>query len=299
VRFCRFAHPLRGPSLGAVGGGPDEVVADLGALQPECSDPVPWLRRLQREARAAADLGERIAAAPAIASLGELERGLALLPPVAAPEVWAAGVTYERSRDARDRETQVGAAGPTPYDRVYVAARPELFLKATGWRVVGPGRPVGLRSDSRWQVPEPELALVLDGDGAILGYTLGNDLSARDIEGENPLYLPQAKIFRSSCALGPTVRPAAPGAEAPFPLACTVRRGGVVAWAAETSTAQMRRSFAELTAHLLRDNWVLPGTVLLTGTGVVPPDDFSLQPGDEIEIASPTLGVLRNVAAPA
>ncbi len=301
MRFVRFAFPGRGPSFGLIRdtrGGPAEVVADLTALDPGLASPLPWLRRLLRDgAAAAAELAALAAAAPSVASLAELEGAGALLPPIDVPEVWAAGVTYERSRDARDRETKAGAAGETPYDRVYVAERPELFFKATGYRVGASGGPVGLRGDSRWQVPEPELGLVLDQDGTILGYTLGNDMSSRDIEGENPLYLPQAKIFRCSCTLGPSVLAAGACSGGAFPIGCTVRRQGVAVWQGETSTAHMRRSFAHLAEYLLRHNWVLPGTVLLTGTGLVPPDDFTLLPGDEVAIANPEIGTLRNVAA--
>ena len=294
-RFVRFDYPGRRTSLGLVLA--DDIVADLTAVAPAVVSPIPLLRRLARDTQAAErEVAVLAASAPRVATLAELEASGALLPPVEAPEVWAAGVTYERSRDARDRETKVGAAGETPYDRVYAADRPELFFKATGYRVVGSGRPVGLRGDSKWQVPEPELGLVVDQDGTILGYTLGNDMSSRDIEGENPLYLPQAKIFRNSCTLGPTV---AIGGTAggPFPIACAVRRRGTVVWQGETSTAHMRRSFSELVGYLLRHNWVPAGTVLLTGTGLVPPDDFTLEPGDEVTISSPGIGTLRNVAA--
>jgi 2-dehydro-3-deoxy-D-arabinonate dehydratase len=301
VLLCRFEAPGRGPSLGVLAApGPEAPVADLG---PEAAGgAVAWLRRALQDG--GEELRRAAAAAPRAGTLGELEALGLLLPPVAAPEVWAAGVTYERSRDARDRETAAGAPGETPYDRVYAAERPELFLKATSWRLAGPGRPVGLRGDSRWLVPEPELALVLDADGTLLGHTLGNDLSARDIEGENPLYLPQAKIFRGSCSLGPALLPAglaegrAAAAEG-FAIGCTVRRRGEVAWTATGHTRQMRRRPEELVAFLLRYNWLQPGTALLCGTALVPPDDFCLAPGDEIEIGCPALGLLRNVAVPA
>lgn len=304
MRFVRFEYPGRGPSLGVVRDGPEEGVADLTALDPlRFASPLPWLRGLARGGLPAQEVGQALeralAVAPRVATLAELEASLALLPPVAAPEVWAAGVTYARSRDARDQEARTAPGGEahSAYDRVYAAERPELFFKATGDRLRGPGSPVGLRGDSRWQVPEPELALVLDEDGSVLGYTLGNDLSCRDIEGENPLYLPQAKIFRNSCALGPTVLAADEAAAAAgFPVACTVWRASVAVWTAETHTAQMRRSFAELAGYLLRHNWLPAGSVLLTGTGVVPPDDFTLRPGDEICISSPAIGTLRNIA---
>lgn len=209
--------------------------------------------------------------------------------PLEPVEVWAAGVTYERSRDAREVESK----GSTIYDRVYAAERPELFFKATGYRTVGPNRPVGIRSDSAWQVPEPELGLVVDSRGRILGYTIGNDMSSRDIEGENPLYLPQAKIFRHSCAIGPAVLLAA-GGEGPFPITIEVVRSGESVFRGETSTARMKRGFGELVSYLARNNDVYTPTVLLTGAGIVPPDEFTLREGDEISITVPGLGTLRN-----
>ncbi len=214
-----------------------------------------------------------------------------LLAPVVPLEVWAAGVTYARSRDARVEE----AITKDVYTRVYEAERPELFLKATAPRVVGPNATLYLRSDSRWMVPEPELGLVLDGDGAILGFTAGNDLSSRDIEGENPLYLPQAKIFRGSCSLGPTVVPAESVAD-PYGLTICLRifRQGEAVFQGAISTASLKRRYEELVAYLRRDNLLFPGTVLLTGTGIVPPDDFALAGGDLVEIEIDQVGVLRN-----
>ncbi len=216
---------------------------------------------------------------------------LHLVAPVTPTEVWAAGVTYERSRDARMHESSEADV----YQRVYEAERPELFFKATSARVMGPGGPVGLRADSVWQIPEPELALVLDGAGNVVGYTLGNDMSSRDIEGQNPLYLSQAKIFSGSCALGPTVVSTAAG-EDPYALAIEMHilRAGDIVFTGSTSTARLHKRFDVLAAYLKRDNWIAPGTVLLTGTGIVPPDDFSLQPGDVVEISCHPIGVLRN-----
>lgn len=210
-----------------------------------------------------------------------------LAPPVA--EVWAAGVTYLRSRDARVEESGM----PDVYARVYDAERPELFLKATGQRVVGPGGTLNLRSDSLWNVPEPELGLLLDGAGRIVGYTVGNDMSSRDIEGLNPLYLPQAKIWRGACSLGPAVLltdepPAA------FEIRLTIWRGDDVAFSGSVSTAMMKRNFTELAAYLSRDNALFPPTVLLTGTGLVPPDSFTLRDGDLVAIEVPGIGALRN-----
>lgn len=226
---------------------------------------------------------------------------LRLLAPVEAPEVWAAGVTYERSKAARNEESNPdGAAAETVYDKVYRAERPELFLKSTAARTVGPGEAVCLRSDSSWQVPEPELGLVLDRAGRILGYTVGNDMSCRDIEGENPLYLPQAKIWRRSCAIGPAIRLAG---TVPDPYAleivCRIYRDGRLAVEEKANTGQLKRRLEELVAFLARDNDVFDGTVLLTGTCIVPPDRFTLQPGDRIEIGISGIGTLVNPVAAA
>jgi len=218
-----------------------------------------------------------------------------LLIPLEPPEVWCAGVTYERSRDARVEES----AAEDVYTLVYDAERPELFLKdAGGRRTVGPGEPIGIRSDSTWNVPEPEIALVLGDDGAISGVTIGNDVSSRDIEGANPLYLPQAKVYAGACALGPAVLSPLPDE----PLEIRMRILGdseSELFAGETSTARMKRSFAELVAFLLLDNPVPPGSVLLTGTGLVPPDGFTLELGHVVEIEVPGIGVLVNPVAPA
>ncbi len=217
-----------------------------------------------------------------------------LLVPIAAPETWAAGVTYERSRQARVAESRVESV----YDLVYEAERPELFLKdAAGRRTVGPRGLIGVRGDASWSVPEPELALVLDAGGEPLAVTIGNDVSSRDIEGANPLYLPQAKIYAGACALGPALLVPEDWA-APFAIQVAVREaGGELIFAGETSTASMRRSFRELVGYLARDNPVERGTVLLTGTGLVPPDDVSLQPGHSVEIHVPSIGTLVNQVA--
>jgi 2-dehydro-3-deoxy-D-arabinonate dehydratase len=223
----------------------------------------------------------------------QLPRPFELLAPLDAPETWAAGVTYERSRDARVDESRVEARDV--YSLVYDADRPELFLKdAVGRRTVGPGATVGVRSDAEWTVPEPELALVLDEGGELLGATIGNDVTARDVEGANPLYLPQAKLFAGSCALGPAVLMPADWSE-PFEIELRITGAdGVVVFEARTSTAKMRRSFEELAAWLVRDNPIPAGSVLLTGTGLVPPDDVSLAPGQQVEIRIPGIGKLVN-----
>jgi 2-dehydro-3-deoxy-D-arabinonate dehydratase len=214
------------------------------------------------------------------------------LPPIDSQEVWAAGVTYKRSREARERES-VGAA--RFYDMVYTAERPELFFKATPRRVLGPLDPVRIRKDSRWSVPEPEVALVLSPDLRIVGYTLGNDMSSRDIEGENPLYLPQAKVYHGSCAIGPVITLAA---NFPPPdqvvIRLTIRRGGVEVFDGSTRLSAMARSFQDLVSWLGRENMFPDGVILLTGTGIVPPDDFTLASGDVIAIEATGLGRLVN-----
>ncbi|HWC32668.1 MAG TPA: fumarylacetoacetate hydrolase family protein, partial [Actinomycetota bacterium] len=191
--------------------------------------------------------------------------GARVLAPVGSQEVWAAGVTYLRSRDARVEE----AVERTPYDRVYEAERPELFFKSAGWRVRGPGERIAIRADSYWDVPEPELTLVLDGSARVVGYTIGNDVSSRSIEGENPLYLPQAKTYDGSCSVGPCLVPAGSTAP-PFSIVLEVVRDGDTAFRGETSTERMRRSFEELAGYLGRALSFPSGAILLTGTGIVP-----------------------------
>jgi 2-dehydro-3-deoxy-D-arabinonate dehydratase len=229
------------------------------------------------------------------AARGRRELAIAgpLLAPVAGQEIWGAGVTYERSRIARLEESEA-SGGASFYDRVYQAERPELFFKCAGWRARGPGGPVRIRRDSRWSVPEPELALCLNAGGEVVGYTIGDDLSARDIEAENPLYLPQAKIWDGGCALGPALLVR----EEPLPrettIALTIVRAGGVAFQGSTTLARMRRTPAELVAYLYRETSFPVGCVLLTGTGIVPPAEFALQVGDEIEIEVPPIGTLKN-----
>jgi 2-dehydro-3-deoxy-D-arabinonate dehydratase len=210
------------------------------------------------------------------------------------PEVWCAGVTYERSRRARVEETRVQDV----YSLVYEADRPELFMKdAHMLRTVGPGGAIRVRSDSRWMVPEPELALVLGSGGEPVAVTIGNDVSSRDIEGANPLYIPQAKIFAGACAIGPAL--AVPDDwDAPFTIRMRiVDAAGDELFAGETSTARMKRSPRELAAWAVRDNPIPPGSVLLTGTGLVPPDDYTLRPGHTVEIEIDGIGTLVNTVA--
>jgi 2-dehydro-3-deoxy-D-arabinonate dehydratase len=215
------------------------------------------------------------------------------LPPIGSQEVWAAGVTYFRSRNARIEESK-NAGGGDFYDRVYHAERPELFFKATAHRVVGSGAAVAIRSDARWSVPEPELTLFISPAGKITGYTIGNDMSSRDIEGENPLYLPQAKIYDRSCALGPCLLIS----EDPLPLSTQlsmeIRRGGKTVFFGETTLKEMKRKPEELAEYLYRQSTFPQGCLLLTGTGIVPPDSFTLEQKDEIQIMIPPIGTLIN-----
>ena len=216
--------------------------------------------------------------------------------PIGSQEVWAAGVTYFRSRTARMEEAK-DAGGGSFYDRVYSAERPELFFKAPPYRVVGPGGKVRIRRDSKWNVPEPELALLVNARGTIIGYTIGNDMSSRDIEGENPLYLPQAKVYDGSCALGPAVLVTEEPLARETQIGIEILRGGSVAFGGSTSLAQMKREPRELVEFLYRETSFPFGCYLLTGTGIVPPDDFSLARGDEVRITIEPIGTLRNVVA--
>jgi 2-dehydro-3-deoxy-D-arabinonate dehydratase len=216
--------------------------------------------------------------------------------PLQSQEVWAAGVTYLRSKSARMAESK-DAGGGTFYDKVYDADRPELFFKATPHRVAAPGTPVRIRSDSKWNVPEPELTLAINAAGKIFGYTIGNDMSSRDIEGENPLYLPQAKVYDRSAALGPclVVTDTLPAAEAV--IAIEIRRGGAAVFNGETTVGRIKRPLPSLADWLFRENRFPHGAYLMTGTGVVPPDSFTLRSGDEIRITLEPVGTLINSVA--
>jgi 2-dehydro-3-deoxy-D-arabinonate dehydratase len=225
-----------------------------------------------------------------------LERTTArLLTPVERQEIWAVGVTYLRSKKARMEESDFSA---TAYDKVYDAPRPELFFKSLPEKVVGPGDSVGIRSDAKWSVPEPELSFVINSRGIIVGFTVGNDMSSRDIEGENLLYLPQAKIYERSCAVGPLVTTGATEADARmWKIQMTITRNGQPAFEGETSVNQIKRTFGELVEYLFRSQKFPHGAVLLTGTGIVPPDGFTLQAQDRIRIAISGVGSLENIVA--
>lgn len=279
MRIAKFVEGTdRTPAVGLVGDG---EVTRLGAGETFLSE---LLEQADIEARVR-ELAQQ--AGPAVPA----DR-VQFLAPLDEHEVWGAGVTYERSKVARQEESEQGA---TFYDKVYRAARPELFFKATPSRVVGPGCPVRVRRDTRWCVPEPELALVLSRSLRLVGFTIGDDVSARDIEGENPLYLPQAKMYDACCALGPwiTLTPAMPPA-GEVGIAMEIQRDGNEVFQGRTSVARMARRFEELIDWLGRDNQFPRGAILLTGTGIVPPDEFTLQAGDVIRISIDGIGTLVN-----
>lgn len=237
-------------------------------------------------------LNQRFASAPVVAAPAES----ALLAPIQGQEVWAAGVTYLRSMTARMEEARE-AGGGNFYDRVYNAARPELFFKATPQRVIGPGGKVRIRSDSKWNVPEPELTLAINSAGRIFGFSVGNDMSSRDIEGENPLYLPQAKTYAGSAGLGPCLVVTGQLPSADTVIAMSILRGGATVFSGETNVGRIKRPLPSLAEYLFRDNHFPNGAWLMTGTGIVPPDAFTLDHGDEIRITIEPAGTLRNTVA--
>jgi len=273
------SEPLR---LYRTAGG--AVVESAGAFVRLPGD---WDELINR-AGLAAHLRDAVARGPAARRLEE-----PALAPAAGQEIWGAGVTYDRSRTARLEESEA-AGGASFYDRVYEAERPELFFKCAGWRARGPGQPVRIRRDARWSVPEPELALVANARGEIVGWTIGDDLSARDLEAENPLYLPQAKIWDGACALGPALLVREEPLPADTAIALSVLRSGAAVFEGGTTLARMRRAPAQLVTYLFRETSFPAGCVLLTGTGIVPPNDFALRSGDEIRIRVPAIGQLTN-----
>jgi 2-dehydro-3-deoxy-D-arabinonate dehydratase len=280
VKICRFLARDSVVRIGLVaddGGVVDLTNAGITTLFQVLEDrnPVALLSALDRNAL------PRVAPADVM-----------LRPPIERQEVWAAGVTYLRSKTARMEESDFSS---TAYDRVYDAARPEIFFKAIAEKVVATGEGVGIRRDARWNVPEPELALVINSRGTIVGCTIGNDMSSRDIEGENLLYLPQAKVYDRSCALGPWIRLGVAEADVrDWIVRSTIVRGGAPVFAGETRLGNIKRSFEELAGYLCRSQSFPHGAVLLTGTGIVPPDDFTLQEHDIVEIEIAPIGVLRN-----
>jgi 2-dehydro-3-deoxy-D-arabinonate dehydratase len=277
VRLVRFQVNGHGTRAGVLEGGTVTEFAAVGSLADLLALPLDQIRA------ACANPGGAVIPAA---------RAQLLAPVDGRTEVWAAGVTYERSRTARMAESEHSA---DIYDRVYAAQRPELFFKSAAWRVSGPGQPVSVRMDSTIDVPEPELAVVLNAAGAVAGYTICNDMSSRSIEGENPLYLPQAKIYLGGCAVGPWLVPAW---EVPDPYALTIEltitRNGAAAWKGSASTSSLHRKIDELAAYLFRADDFPAGVILSTGTSVVPELPFTLEAGDEVRIRIPGIGELAN-----
>ncbi len=280
MKLCRFRLKDDYPRVGLLRGS--KTVLDLSAAGLERLDELLGEKKLPRLLTQLA--AEKLPAHP----LAQVS----LLAPVEGQEVWAAGVTYLRSKVARETESDFSA---TAYDRVYSAARPEIFFKAVPYKVAGPGEPVGIRRDGKWNVPEPELALVFNRRGELVGYTIGNDMSSRDIEGENLLYLPQAKVYDGSCALGPWIVVGETEAAARrWSIKISIRRRGREVFAGRTAVKQIKRTFGELRDYLFRAQTFPLGAVLLTGTGIVPPDAFTLAKGDVVAIAISGIGALTN-----
>ena len=244
---------------------------------------------------ASPDVYERAKSAASGKTIANLEEDQ-ILSPAISQEVWAAGVTYFRSRDARIEESK-DAGGGTFYDRVYNAERPEIFFKATGRRVIGHKGYVRIRSDAKWSVPEPELTLLISSTGVITGYTIGNDMSSRDIEGENPLYLPQAKVYDGSCALGPAILLSLEPISRSTSIRIEIKRAGVAVFSGSTTLAELKRDPKTLAEFLFRDNSFPHGAFLMTGTGIVPGDDFTLASRDIVSITIDGIGTLENEVA--
>jgi 2-dehydro-3-deoxy-D-arabinonate dehydratase len=281
VQLIRYRAGDGAPQVGVLDGDEARPLPGVASMADLLARPLTWIR----------GACETLLAGPG-PDRSSLRRISVLAPVDGATEVWAAGVTYERSMHARVQESLDSA---DIYDRVYTAPRPELFFKSAAWKVAGPGDRVSARADSQVDVPEPELAAVLNADGDVIGYTICNDMSSRSIEGENPLYLPQAKIYLGGCAAGPGIRPAWEVAD-PYGLTIemTIIRGGETAWTGQASTAGLRRTVTELAAFLFREDEFPAGVLLSTGTSLVPDLPFTLQAGDEIRIAISEIGELVN-----
>jgi 2-dehydro-3-deoxy-D-arabinonate dehydratase len=307
VQLIRYRAGAGAPQVGVLDGGLVRPLPGVAGMADLLARPATWIRGACESVLGGTplDLGDTAGASQV--SGGAQRAGLAggtgpdevplrevkvLAPLDGETEVWAAGVTYERSMHARVQESLDSA---DIYDRVYTAPRPELFFKSAAWRVAGPGDRVSARADSQVDVPEPELAAVLNADADVIGYTICNDMSSRSIEGENPLYLPQAKIYLGGCAAGPGIRPAWE-VEDPYGLTIemTIRRDGDVAWTGQSSTAGLRRTVPELAAFLFREDEFPAGVVLSTGTSLVPDLPFTLRAGDEIRISITEIGELVN-----
>ncbi len=280
MQLAKLIDSRGGPAIGRVVDGHIEILelksSGFSSLQQILAAP-----DVRQAALRLQPTGERVSVAAA-----------KLLPPIDAQEVWAAGVTYKRSQAARMEESETAASC---YDRVYTSPRPEIFFKATPHRCSGQGQPVRIRADATWNVPEPELTLVISPAMKIVGFTIGNDMSSRDIEGDNPLYLPQAKVYNQCCGLGPwiTLVDAMPEREQ-MAIRLEIYRAGKSVFEGSTSAGQMARSFEDLVQWLGRDNSFPNGCMLLTGTGVVPGSDFTLAAGDEVAITIAGIGTLRN-----
>ena len=270
-----------GPRLGLING--DHVVDVAAAGGPQTLADAMTMP--------AAELRARLDAVKANGGEGTPLLAVTLVAPIDRQEVWAAGVTYLRSRDARMEES---VSAKSAYDLVYEADRPEIFFKATPSRVTGPGEEIAIRGDSTWDVPEPELALAINRDGEVIGYTIGNDMSSRSIEGENPLYLPQAKMYAKCAGLGPSITLAwEMGEIRDRAIKLVIRRGGEVLFDGQSSTSQIHRTFDDLVNYLRRHNDFPHGVFLMTGTGIIPPSEFTLEHGDDVEISIDNVGSLR------
>ena len=295
--LIRYRADGGAPQVGILDGDRVRPLPGVATMADLLARPVTWIRGACETLLAGGTLdpGGAQAAGPAAGTGHDqvpLRRITVLAPVDGQTEVWAAGVTYERSMHARVQESLDSA---DIYDRVYTAPRPELFFKSAAWRVAGPGDRVSARADSQVDVPEPELAAVLNAGGEVVGYTICNDMSSRSIEGENPLYLPQAKIYLGGCAAGPGIRPAWEVA-GPYGLTIemTISRDGGAAWTGQASTAGLRRTVPELAAFLFREDEFPAGVLLSTGTSLVPDLPFTLRAGDEIRISIPGIGELVN-----
>jgi 2-dehydro-3-deoxy-D-arabinonate dehydratase len=283
VQLIRYRVGGGAPQVGVLDGDQVRALPGVATMAEVLARPVTWIR----------GACETVLADGLAGASGSSLREISVLAPVdGETEVWAAGVTYERSMHARVEESLDSA---DVYDRVYTASRPELFFKSAAWRVAGPGDRVNARADSQVDVPEPELAAVLNADGDVVGYTICNDMSSRSIEGENPLYLPQAKIYLGGCAAGPGIRPAWELTD-PYGLTIemTISRGGEPAWTGQASTAGLRRTVPELAAFLFLEDEFPAGVLLSTGTSLVPDLPFTLRAGDEIRISISEIGELVN-----
>ena len=286
MKLCRFKRKEKHEHVVRIGlVNVDSTVTDLTAAGIE------KLTRLLEAEDPVALVGQLATLNLPRLPLGEIQ----LLAPVGWHEVWAAGVTYLRSKTARMEESDFSASA---YDRVYAAERPEIFFKSLPHKVVAPGEAVGIRRDAKWSVPEPELALVMNSRGKIVGHTIGNDMSSRDIEGENLLYLPQAKTYQRSCAIGPWIVLGTPEAQArEWTIKLNIERDGKTVFTGETSVGQIKRRFEELAEYLFRSQVFPYGAILLTGTGIVPPDSFTLNERDVVRIEISGIGTLQNPVA--